>query len=69
MSITLREFDRLTEKGEVYRNGRVPPAQKGAAAAYAALRDLIVERRAAQEEDDGSNFFSKHLTCALHVIP
>lgn len=59
MSITLREFDRLTEKGEVYRVGSPPlAADAGRRDAFTALRDLIVERRAAQKEDDGSDFFS-----------
>lgn len=58
MSITLREFDRLTEKGEVYRVGLEPlGADAGRQNAFTALRDLIIERRAAQEED-GSDFFS-----------
>lgn len=59
MSITLREFDRLTEKGEVYRGGTcICEEDAGRRAVYAALRELIAERRAAQEEDDGSAFFS-----------
>lgn len=59
MSITLREFDRLTEKGEVYRGGIcICAADAGRRDAFTALRNLIVERSAAQEEDDGSEFFS-----------
>lgn len=59
MSITLREFDRLTDKGAVYRGKDcIYTEDAGRCTVYAALRDLISERRASQEDDaEGADFF------------
>lgn len=67
----LREFDRLTEKGEVYRGGESEPQFTVNAAAYTALVDLILEKRETETDGESETFFtlsyhkSSHSNCII----